>query len=158
MSRAVTAAKRSVGDRITLVGYSGGGVIVALLASRRSDVDRLITIAAPLDTKTWAEYHGVSPLQASLNPLASVSATGSVREFHFHGGRDQTVPPEAIKRYIRQAAREGVRFFMITEYDHGCCWVRDWPTLLAMTDARGRSSRSPVGVKPPRLSIDAVKQ
>ncbi len=133
MDRAVSAAKHAQSDRLTLVGYSGGGVIAALLASRRSDVERLITVAAPLDTDTWVKHHRVSPLTESLNPLTS-AITGSVREFHFHGERDQIVPPEVIKPYIRQAARAGVRFFTLAEYDHGCCWVRDWPALLAMTD------------------------
>ena len=133
MNRAVTAAKHAQSDRLTLVGYSGGGVIATLLASRRSDVDRLVTVAAPLDTKIWVEHHRVSPLTESLNPRTSATA-GSAREFHFHGKRDQIVPPEVIKPYIRQAARAGVRFFTLAEYDHNCCWVRDWPALLAMAE------------------------
>ena len=54
----VTQLKTSTGAvRIVLVGYSGGGVIAALLAARRWDVDRLITVAAPLAVKAWAAWH-----------------------------------------------------------------------------------------------------
>lgn len=35
---------------LTLIGYSGGGTIAALLSDRRNDVRRLITIAGNLDT------------------------------------------------------------------------------------------------------------
>ena len=137
MSHAVTAAKRAQSDRLTLVGYSGGGVIAVLLAAHRLDVDRLITIAAPLDTEAWVKYHSVSPIVESLNPLETATATGSVSEFHFHGEQDQIVPPEVIKKYAHRANRAGVRFFTMPGYDHSCCWVRDWQELLALTDESG---------------------
>src|SRR4051812_48025506 len=40
---------------VNLVGYSGGGAVAALVAQGRSDVNCLVTIAAPLDTRAWTE-------------------------------------------------------------------------------------------------------
>lgn len=133
MSGAITAAQCARCDRLTLVGYSGGGVLAVLLAKHRSDVGPADYHRCPLDTSRWVKHHGVSPLMGSLNPFDSISAVSSVHEFHFHGGRDQTVPPEVMKWYIRRSIREGIHFFTVTEYDHKCCWVRDWPELLRMT-------------------------
>ena len=50
---------------LVLVGYSGGGVIAALVAARRKDVSLLITVAAPLDVADWTRRMGVSPLDGS---------------------------------------------------------------------------------------------
>lgn len=43
-------------DQLVLVGYSGGGAVAALVAARRSDVVRLITVAGNLDQRAWATY------------------------------------------------------------------------------------------------------
>lgn len=130
INHAITASKRSEQDCLTLVGYSGGGVIAALLAVHRSDVDVLVTVAAPLDIKAWVNHHQVSPLTESLNPAESQPSDGATREFHFHGGRDLTVPAAIIRRYRRRAARERTRFDVVGDFDHRCCWVREWPKLL----------------------------
>ncbi len=136
MDRAITDSKLSSEDRLTLVGYSGGGVIATLVASRRMDVDELVTVAAPLDISAWANHHQVSPLKDSLNPSEHVPALGLSREFHFHGGRDLVVPPAVMKRYRQRVSRANVHFFSVPEFDHQCCWVRDWPKLLAMIRKR----------------------
>ncbi|MDP2809898.1 MAG: alpha/beta hydrolase, partial [Rhodocyclaceae bacterium] len=48
--------------RIRLVGHSGGGVIAALLAFRRTDVEQLVTVAAPLALTEWVAWHDITPL------------------------------------------------------------------------------------------------
>ena len=97
IDHAITAAKVSPGNRIGLVGFSGGGVIATLLAARRPDVDALVTVASPLDTVAWTDHHRVSALELSLNPLESEPPSAQARVIHFHGGRDQTVPPKVIE-------------------------------------------------------------
>ncbi len=154
MDRAITDSKLSSEDRLTLVGYSGGGVIATLVASRRMDVDELVTVAAPLDISAWANHHRVSPLKDSLNPSEHVPALGSSREFHFHGGRDLVVPPAIMKRYHRRVSRANVHFFSVPEFDHKCCWVRDWPKLLAMIRKRaGHMKMDSISLKREVLSI-----
>lgn len=48
--------------RLTFVGYSGGAAVAALVAARRNDVGRLITVAGNLDHRAWTAYHHLSPL------------------------------------------------------------------------------------------------
>ncbi len=62
-------------EKLQLIGYSGGGAVVTLVASQRSDVISLVTIAGNLDHQTWTKHHKVSPLTGSykLELINSVS-------------------------------------------------------------------------------------
>ena len=132
MDRAITDSKPTLEDRLTLVGYSGGGVIASLVASRRLDVDELVTVAAPLDTAAWTNHHRVSSLKGSLNPSERQPVNRKTREFHFHGEQDLIVPPGLIERYRQKTSLANVHFHTVSQFDHQCCWVRDWQNLLSM--------------------------
>lgn len=126
---AIDRIKRRTGaGRIILAGYSGGGVIAALLAARRDDVHALVTVAAPLAVAEWTAWHGVSPLKASLDPADSGENAPLSRAVHFVGANDRTVPAAVVEGYIR---RKGGRIESIPGFDHECCWARDWAKLLA---------------------------
>ncbi len=112
--------------RIRLIGYSGGGVIATLLAGGRDDVDGLMTVAAPLSVSTWVDWHHASPLAGSLDPAES---TGLIpASIHFAGGRDNVVPVSVVKAFVN---RRGGRMEVVSDFDHECCWVRDWGKLLS---------------------------
>lgn len=111
--------------RLRLFGHSGGGVLATLLAARRGDVERLVTVAAPLAVAEWTTWHRVTPLSGSLDPAAETA--GLPRATHFVGGRDGVVPPQVVAAF---AARSGGRLRELPEFDHHCCWSRDWPRLL----------------------------
>ena len=125
---ALDRVKRDTGARrIRLFGYSGGGVIAALLAVRRDDVERLVTIAAPLATREWTAWHDVTPLAASLDPADPGENARLPQSVHFVGGRDRIVPLRVVERFIQ---RQGGRIELIPDFDHECCWSRDWALLL----------------------------
>lgn len=111
---------------LRLVGYSGGGVIAALLALRRPDIVEVVTIAAPLALADWTAHHGISPLAGSLDPLGE--AGHLPQGIHWVGGRDKTVPPAIVAGFV---ARKGGRLATMPDFDHECCWTRDWPALLS---------------------------
>lgn len=119
--------------RLTLVGYSGGGVLATLLAARRDDVDVLITVAAPLAVAEWVTWHKASPLKGSVDPVELGENVRLPRSVHFVGGKDETVPPAIVERFVR---RKGGRMEVISGFDHECCWARDWSTLLQRTMAK----------------------
>ncbi len=121
--------------RLTLIGYSGGGAAAALLAARRSDIDLLVTVAAPLDTAAWTAHHGVSPLSGSRNPADVAPALAGLRQIHLMGADDETVPPPTSARYFDRAGVLAARR-MIADFDHACCWVEGWPRLLAVVAGR----------------------
>ena len=128
MNIAVTRLKQRVGARhVRLIGYSGGGVVAALLALRRGDVAEWATIAAPLALSDWAAEQGLSPLRGSLDPLTQPAAAITRSATHFAGGRDAIVPPSIVARFV---GVHGGRLETLADFDHDCCWERDWAQLL----------------------------
>ena len=114
-------------SRIDLVGYSGGGALAVLLAARIPDVRSVVTIAANLDTDTWAKMHGAQPLTGSLNPLNAMPLPARIRQRHLYGGKDRQVPPDsALAAFAKDpnAHRQ-----VIEDFDHRCCWAERWPEL-----------------------------
>lgn len=130
--RALDALKaRFQASRLTLVGYSGGGAVAALLAARRGDVARLVTVAGNLDPAAWARHHHVLPLTGSLNPADAVGALQGIPQWHFVGGRDAVVPPELVEAFAgRFPAGQRPVVRIEPEYDHVCCWAENWPRLM----------------------------
>ena len=114
--------------KLRLVGYSGGGAMAALLASRRSDVACLVTVAAPLDTDAWTRAKNVSLLSQSSNPLDAAAALRGLPMTHFSGGSDDVVPPGVNQLFLDQAqTRERLQ----SGFDHDTQWLKAWPSLAA---------------------------
>ena len=107
-------------ETIHLFGYSGGGVVAALLAAHFSNTKRLVTIAAPLDLDAWVHLHGFSPMEGSLNPLGTAASSGqrvtacTSRQL----GR-------GCRRLLNQPFVDGqvnARFVEVRGFVHDCCW------------------------------------
>jgi len=113
---------------LVLVGYSGGGVIAALVAARRSDVALLITVASPLDVADWTRRMGVSPLDGSESPLDHAERLSRIRQVAFAGSRDATVPVDSIRSAVRKLGPQA-ELVVVPEFDHRCCWASDWVRL-----------------------------
>jgi pimeloyl-ACP methyl ester carboxylesterase len=117
--------RAAASPRLTLVGHSGGATIAALLAERRTDVEALITIAGVLDTDAWAAWHGVTPLSASLNPIARPRHLATIPQVHLTGSRDRIVPPALLGAALERLGRPRTAAHVTVEgYDHRCCWDR----------------------------------
>lgn len=112
--------------QVSLIGYSGGGVLAVLIAERLEHVASVVTVAANLDTEAWTEHHKYLPLSQSLNPSRS-NHEHLWPEWHLQGANDVTVPSATTAAYFArypQARRQ-----TIEGYDHTCCWLRDWAQL-----------------------------
>ena len=131
IDQAIGQAKEMSGSRqVILIGYSGGGVIAALLAARRQDVCQLVTVAANLDISRWTSLHGVTPLWGSENPLSFSEELGKIPQIHFVGAEDDVVPPVIVHSY--QAALPvgaSSRLVVLPEQGHYHGWPTQWPTL-----------------------------
>ena len=124
--------QRSGARRVILIGYSGGGAVAALVAARRDDVARLVTVAANLDTDAWARLQRLQPLAGSLNPADAWPRLQAIPQRHFAGANDRVVPPAVQQSYAARfpvGARPPVT--VLPGYDHQCCWLARWPQLLA---------------------------
>lgn len=130
MDGLVSRVKLSEGARrVRLIGFSGGGVVAALLAARRGDIDSLVTVAAPLDIEEWSDFHQISPLRGSLNPMHYLRQLSHIRQTHFFGEKDDVVPVDYAKAL--QSKMKFARFVFVPGYTHSCCWVENWSDLLS---------------------------
>src|SRR5450830_712758 len=134
-NQAVTQLKQQFNvTHIELVGYSGGGAVAALVTARRQDVTRLVTVAGNLDHEVWTKMHHGSPLTGSLNPADEWQALSSVPQLHFIGGQDKNVTSAVAESYCaRFPENHRPQLRVVDGFDHHCCWVEQWPTLLKET-------------------------
>lgn len=116
---------------IRLIGYSGGGALAVLLASGRTDITCLITVAAPLDTVAWTGLQKLSPLRASLNPATPSPRLAGIAQTHWFGTQDRVVPPASIGDYAKHNLGSWGEVRVVNGYDHRLHWVQSWPRLLA---------------------------
>jgi pimeloyl-ACP methyl ester carboxylesterase len=139
---AITSLKRRTGARdLTLVGYSGGAAVAALVAARRRDVVRLLTVAGNLDHATWTAHHRVSPLADSLSPADEVDALRTISQWHAVGAGDTNVTPDMLRAYAERFSGDRRPVVHVEPgFDHRCCWVERWPALWHEAIARTRRS------------------
>jgi len=118
-------------EKIILVGYSGGAAVAALLASRREDVAKLITVAGNLDHQAWTEFHKVSPLTGSLNPIDYRQQLQSIPQVHFVGEDDKNIPAKLSQDFIANYdSKKFAKVIVVPEQSHSCCWQEIWPKLI----------------------------
>ena len=130
-NQAIDEIKRQFSaKKIILVGYSGGGAVAALVAARRLDIIRLITIAGNLDHRTWTQLHHSSPLTNSLNPVDDIDSLKNIPQTHFVGGKDMIVSENVARAYVSKFPIDSKPSIVVMpEFDHACCWESSWPQL-----------------------------
>lgn len=110
-------------QKIILIGYSGGGTIATLLAARRHDIAKLITVAAVLDTQEWTKQENLTPLTGSLNPADFWQNLISVNQTHYVGAEDKVVPKEVAFAYANHfPTTQKPKIIIVSGFDHRCCW------------------------------------
>lgn len=125
LDRALDELKRLTGAKsLKLVGHSGGGTLVVLLAQRRSDVVAVVTLMAPLAVDEWTRRLGLSPL-SGLDPAQGPALT--MPAVHVAGGRDAIVPPAVIEDAV---ATLGGKYLFWPQADHACWSLVDAQTLI----------------------------
>lgn len=126
LDEAISQIKQRCGaESLALVGYSGGGGLAVLLASRREDVSFLGTIAGTLDIEAWTALHQVSPLEESLNPLDNAFRIKTIRQMHLSSTADSVMPPSISRSFCERMGRpEACR--IVTGMAHGSHWETVW--------------------------------
>ncbi len=118
---------------INLVGYSGGAAVAVFVASRRSDVVTLRTIAGNLNHDAVNRYHKVEFLQDSLNPIDVAGKLASLPQYHFAGSEDKIIPVSVIKEFAEKAEQglSCVKVSSVNGATHYSGWKEHWKELLA---------------------------
>lgn len=125
-----------------LVGFSGGGAIAVLLAARRADIKSVRTIAGNLDHVALHKYKKVSPLTASLDPIAVAEKINHIPQIHFSGREDTTVPQWVAKNFARAAhAPDCVKIQIIPGVEHSKGWEDVWGDLYKVKPECARNAQ-----------------
>jgi len=118
-------------NEFKLIGYSGGGLVAALLSAQRNDIVNLMTVAANLDHIEWAAYHHVTPLTGSLNLFSFISGLDKIKQLHLWGENDSIVPVEVNQNVLKYLMKNRfVHYKIYNDFDHHCCWIEQWSTIL----------------------------
>jgi hypothetical protein len=115
-------------ETLQFYGYSGGGVIAALMTGAFPRTVRLVTVAAPLDTEGWTALHGYAPLDGSLSPLRQPPLRAGIAQLHLVGGADDVVPATLVLPFV--ARQDGAEFRSIGTFTHYCCWEKVWKDTI----------------------------
>jgi hypothetical protein len=118
-------AKARAADTVQLIGYSGGGAIVAAMIGCTDRLVSVVTVAANLDPARWASHHHYTPLND-----VSLPATGppGIPETHWQCRADTNVPPSVTDTYF--AARPQARRIIVDECSHLTGWEEYWPGII----------------------------
>ncbi|MGO4330240.1 alpha/beta fold hydrolase [Cupriavidus sp. 2TAF22] len=156
--QAIDALKQRFGARrIVLVGYSGGGAVAALVAARRQDVARLVTVAGNLEPLAWTTLHGVPALEGSLNPADDWRRLQDIPQLHFVGAQDTNVTREVAAAYAaRFPAARRPPVHLVEGATHACCWAQKWPALWPLAFAPDAGSPGEQAFLPSLLSVGLV--
>lgn len=111
---------------IILIGHSGGGTLAMLIAQQLHRVSGVITIAANMDIDAWTSHKNYSSLDKSIN-IAKTSSMRKIPQVHFFGSRDEIVPAKINQPFLQKIGKSPT---VIEGFDHNCCWLDQWPTLL----------------------------
>lgn len=114
-----------------LIGFSGGGAIALLIASRRKDILSVRTIAGNIDHQAWTQLHDISPLSASQNAANKTESLASIPQLHFVGAKD-AVMPMAVARSYQHRFHDAhcSRILVLPNATHTTGWAEQWQDLL----------------------------
>jgi hypothetical protein len=117
-------------QKLALVGYSGGGAIAALIAADRDDIRSLRTVAGNLDSDFWTQWHDVSTLNGSENPLNKVSYLSDIPQIHYAGLEDKVIPMQVSSRFLTASQPSTcVVIWKVNDVGHEQGWLALWPDL-----------------------------
>lgn len=109
--------------KIELVGFSGGGAIATLLAARRSDVIKIITIAGNLNHNLVNKIHEVSQMKESLNPIDIASKISHIPQVHYVGEDDKVVPMDIAKSFFHASKNiDNIKIILLKNTTHSKGW------------------------------------
>jgi hypothetical protein len=128
MNEAINSITKN--SRFNLIGFSGGGGAAVLIASKNTNVQNILTIAANLDTDAFADHHKRKLMSGSLNPIHYVDAVKNIPQLHLSGSKDTVVPPFIGKRFVDQIHTGCAKHKIISGAEHNANWNRHWQNII----------------------------
>jgi hypothetical protein len=133
---------------IHLIGYSGGATIAGIIASIRSDVKSLTTIAGNLDHDAVSEFHKTTKLHQSLNLINFAKNLSHIPQVHYIGENDQIIPIDVIKNFVTKVNSFNkynntqpkiANYIILKNIDHYHGWLAIWEKLYQQSLVYGQN-------------------
>ncbi len=115
--------------RAVLIGFSGGGALAMLIASRIPErIAGIVTLAGNLNVDDWTRRHGYSALDESEDPARRPPLPPSLFQIHVAGGKDDNISYRVTAREV--ARNPGARFLLVPRLAHECPGPQIWQGIL----------------------------
>lgn len=116
--------------KFSLIGFSGGGGVAVLIASRNNITKDILTLAGNLDTENFVKIHKVSEMTGSLNPIDYAKNVKNIPQLHLSGENDTTIPPSIAGNFVDIANSKCVKQKIIKNVSHHDGWEENWHKIL----------------------------
>lgn len=114
-----------------LIGFSGGASIATLVASERSDVVGLVTVAGDLNHVALNHFHHTTPLTGSLNPMDVVHKLRNLPQQHWSGTKDLIVPNWMANQFSEKINNPvSCQVHTLEGAGHHTGWVENWSKII----------------------------
>lgn len=116
---------------VVLIGFSGGGALALLIATQRSDVIQVISVAGNIDLEAFLKHHKLSEMTGSLNPTTYWEKLQYIPQLHLVGKEDTVIPVVVAQSYLRHF-KDSPASIKIQEFSasHNKGWNLVWPKIL----------------------------
>lgn len=128
-------------DRLILIGHSGGGTLVMLLAPHLPQSCAVITLAGNLDVGAWIVRNDFTPLPDSLDPALQPPLSAKIRQWHFAGADDRVILPRWIEAV--SAHQPNAQYVELANTDHITPWRRHLTESLKSLQNQQQSENVP---------------
>jgi len=118
------------GQKFSLVGFSGGGGIAVLIAARNSKTKDVITLSGNLDHRAFTDFHNVTPMIGSLNPIDYAQDIKHIPQLHISGGRDKIIPPFIADKFVQAVGSSCAKQKIYDDIRHNKGWHRVWEYVV----------------------------
>lgn len=118
--------------KINLIGYSGGGAVAVIIASKRDDIASIRTIAGNLNHAAINKYHNAYQLDDSLNPIDYARSVADIPQYHLSGSDDNIVPEFIASEFASASGKENgcIKTQTLTGVSHFKGWEDKWPAIM----------------------------
>ncbi len=115
----------------TLIGFSGGASVAALVAAQRNDIQGLITVAGDLNHERLNRFHKTTPLSGSLNPTKMADKLKDIPQQHYVGENDPIIPTWLAQGFAKELNNPAcVKVSSFKGVSHHKGWENKWPELI----------------------------
>lgn len=119
-------------EQLRLVGFSGGGGVVALLAAEIKEEYSIVdvrTVAGNLDHRLWTQQLALIPMNGSLNPADIAEQIRDIPQRHFMGVNDRVIPASLYDSFKSKSKVSNCVNKSLHQATHVRGWAELWSEL-----------------------------